>query len=63
MVDLDALVPWLVAFFAIAAVGTAVSVVVLVRELAAVRRDRQGRQVIPMSAGHPGTAAVNRHAA
>lgn len=61
MIDLTAYVPFLVGFFALAAVAVAVSVTTLVI-LASERRTASGR-VVPISAAHPAVVATTRRAA
>ena len=61
MIDLTAYVPFVIGFFALAAVAIAVSVATLV-VLAQERRTAVGR-VVPISAAHPGVAAATRRAA
>ena len=61
MFDLTGYVPFLIGFFALAAVATAASVATLVA-LAQERRSTAGR-VVPISAAHPAVAAAARRAA
>lgn len=61
MFDLTAYVPFVIGFFALAAVAIAISVTTLVM-LANERRTAVGR-VVPLSAAHPAVAAATRRAA
>jgi hypothetical protein len=61
MFDLTAFVPFVIGFFALAAVAAAVSVATLVT-LAQERRSAVGR-VVPIPAAHPAVAATTRRAA
>jgi hypothetical protein len=61
MFDLTDFVPFVIGFFALAAVATAVSVATLIT-LAQERRTAVGR-VVPISAVHPAVVAATRRAA
>lgn len=61
MFDLTAYVPFVIGFFALAAVAIVVSVATIVT-LARERRSTVGR-IVPISAAHPAVAAATRRAA
>ncbi len=61
MSDLSALVPFLVGFFAVAAVATTVAVVTLVT--LALESRRPARPAVAMPATHPAAASITRRAA